>query len=256
MSSANFERRGPRRNPFLLLPSSYHTLLRAYGRQRWWPARTRFEVIVGSILTQNVSWRNAAKAIGSLRRSGLLNPERMSGVSPGRLESLIRSAGFFREKARTLLGFLRFLEARHGGSLSSCLRQPKAALRAQLLALRGIGPETADAIVLYAAGHPSFVVDAYTRRILERHGLLDGSEGYDEVQSLFEAALPGETELFKDYHALLVRAGKEHCHRSAPDCRGCPLKRHLPRRGPVPLFGPAAVRKLRNVDFNPMNWLE
>jgi len=238
MSSANSERpqypdRLPGTTPSRHLPAYYRTLFQAYGPQRWWPARTRFEVIVGSVLTQNVSWVNAEKAIGSLRRAGLLTPARMSAASPARLQSLIRPAGSFRSKARTLLGFLRFLERRHGGTLSRCLRQPKAILRTQLLGLRGIGPETADSIILYAAGHPSFVVDAYARRILERHGLLDGTEGYEEVRLLFESSLPADPKIFNDYHALLVRVGKEHCHRSVPDCRGCPLERYLARPEPV-----------------------
>ena len=230
MSSANSDRPpGPRQTPSRHLPAYYRTLLRAYGPQRWWPARTRFEVIVGSILTQNVSWANAARAICSLRRARLMDPARMSAASSARLQSLIRPAGFFNGKTRTLLGFLRFLERYHGGNLARCLRQPKAVLRTQLLALRGIGPETADSIVLYAAGHPSFVVDAYTRRVLERHGLLDGSEGYDEVRRLFESTLPADPDLYNEYHALLVRVGKEHCHRTSPDCPACPLRRYLPK---------------------------
>ncbi|HEU4402658.1 MAG TPA: endonuclease III domain-containing protein, partial [Candidatus Polarisedimenticolia bacterium] len=191
-----------RRVPFLRY---YRSLTAAYGPQGWWPARSRFEVIVGAILTQGVSWKNVERAIAALRGAGLLKPVTMGRASLPELARLIRPAGYYNQKARKLQAFLRFLRARHGGSLTRFLRQPEEPLRDQLLGIRGIGPETADSILLYAAGRPSFVVDAYTLRILARHGHLAGNETYDEVQSLLETNLPRDASLYNEYHALLVR---------------------------------------------------
>jgi len=226
MSSRAFDPGGRRRsNPY---PSYYRSLLTAYGRQRWWPARSRFEVIVGAILTQNVSWANVERAIAALRRAGLLNPREMLDAPVERLESLIRPAGFYRQKARTLRRFLALLKGEHGMSLGRLLGQPAEALRSRLLDLQGIGPETADSIVLYAAGLPVFVIDAYTRRVLGRHRLLGGRERYDEARRIIESAIPRRAGLYSEYHALLVRVAKERCHKNVPDCRGCPLEGFLP----------------------------
>ena len=229
MSSRASDPSGRRRsNPY---PSYYRALLEAYGRQRWWPARSRFEVIVGAILTQNVAWANVEKAIAALRRAGLLSPREMLKAPVARLESLIRPAGFYRQKARTLRRFLALLEGEHGMSLGRLLGQPAEALRSRLIDLRGIGPETADSIVLYAAGRPVFVIDAYTRRVLGRHRLLGGRERYDEARRIIESAMPRRASLYGEYHALLVRVAKERCHKNVPDCRGCPLERFLPAGG-------------------------
>jgi endonuclease-3 related protein len=205
---------------------------RAYGPQRWWPARSRFEVVVGAILTQAVAWKNVEKALRNLKAAGLLHPERMRRAGPGTLARLIAPAGFFNQKSGRLLAFLERLRTAHRGRLADLFRQTPSDLRAELLALPGIGRETADAIILYAAGLPVFVIDAYTRRILGRHGAARGDEPYDELRTLFERSLPRSAALFNEYHALLVRIGKRHCLKGEPLCAGCPLEPHLPSGGP------------------------
>jgi endonuclease-3 related protein len=222
------------------LLSYYHSLLRAYGPQGWWPARTPFEVIVGAILTQNVAWANVEKGITALGRAGLLEPRRMLRTPVGRIARLIRPTGFYRQKARKLRAFLDHLEARHRGDLERFLGQSLTALRSELLTITGIGPETADSIVLYAAHHPAFVVDAYTRRILARHGVIGGGESYEEIRGLLEDLLPRRTLLYNEAHALLVRVAKEHCRKALPRCSGCPLEPHLPTGGPR---APEALRR-------------
>jgi len=167
----------------------YHTLFSAWGRQHWWPAQSRFEMIVGAYLTQNTAWTNVEKALRNLRRARLLTIRGIRRTPQPELERLIRPAGYFRQKAQRLKTFVDHLDERHGGSLTRLLAQPTAELRNELLALNGVGPETADSILLYAGNHPVFVVDAYTRRILERHGLVPSSAGYEEIRELFERAL-------------------------------------------------------------------
>ena len=168
------------------LRAYYGILLRAWGRQHWWPGRTRFEVIVGAYLTQNTAWTNVERALRGLRAAGRLNVKGIRTTPLPRLESMIRSAGYFRQKARHLKTFVAFLDDRYGGSLSRLFAQPTDKLRQELLALNGVGPETADSILLYAGQHPVFVVDAYTRRILDRHGILAASAPYDKIRELFE----------------------------------------------------------------------
>ena len=167
----------------------YHTLLSAWGRQHWWPAQSRFEVIVGAYLTQNTSWTNVEKALGNLRKAHLLTTSGIRRTPQPKLEQLIRPAGYFRQKAQRLKTFVSFLDERYGGSFKRMFAQPTAKLRDELLALNGVGPETADSILLYAGNHPVFVVDAYTRRILERHGMVSSTTSYDEIRQLFEQAL-------------------------------------------------------------------
>jgi len=204
-----------------ILVEIYQRLLSAYGPQGWWPADTRFEVMVGAILTQATAWRNVERAIQRLKAAGALSPERMASFSEQELAELIRPAGFFRQKTRRLRALLRLI-GRHG-RVEGLLSLPAEELRRQLLALPGVGPETADSILLYAAGYPVFVVDAYTKRILHRLGLLSGEKaGYEEVQGLFESNLPRDPKLYGEYHALLVRHAKDHC-RARPRCPGCPL---------------------------------
>ncbi|MGY4707132.1 hypothetical protein ACVNPS_05190 [Candidatus Bipolaricaulota sp. J31] len=198
----------------------YARLLAAYGPQGWWPGDTPFEVAVGAILTQATNWRNAARAIANLKDAGSLSPEALGRLREEEIASLIRPAGFFNQKAKRLRAFLDLIR-KHGG-LEALFRLPRERLRSELLSVPGIGPETADSIVLYAAGKPSFVIDAYTRRILSRLGLISGDEDYGELQRLFEENLPRDLELYKEYHALLVRHAKEHC-RARPRCNGCPL---------------------------------
>ena len=196
-------------------------LLQAYGRQNWWPGRENpFEVVVGAILTQRTTWTNASRAVDLLRREGFLTPKAIRQVDLARLEELVHPAGFYHAKAATLKGFCDWIEK--AGGLAQLLSQPLASLRPALLSVRGIGEETADAILVYAAGLPSFVVDAYTRRLLGRLGWIVGDESYAEIQSCFTAALPGGVRVFAEAHALIVHHGKTHC-RPQPICEGCPL---------------------------------
>jgi endonuclease-3 related protein len=174
----------------------YSTLARAWGRQHWWPAKTRFEVIVGAYLTQNTSWRNVEMAMRQLRAARVLTVEGIRNVSIPRLERLIRSSGYFRQKARNLKTFVKFVDQKYGGSLTKMFARPTKKVREELLSLNGVGPETADSILLYAGQHSVFVVDAYTRRLAIRHGILTEDASYEEVRSLFERAL-SQTELIQ-----------------------------------------------------------
>lgn len=206
----------------------FDAMFALHGPQSWWPGRTRFEVIVGAILTQNTSWTNVERAIANLRREQLLSPSAIERVAPARLATLIRPSGYFRQKARKLKAFVQFLRVRYRGSLNRLFSTPTADLRQQLLAVHGIGPETADSILLYAGKHAVFVVDAYTRRILERHTLLRGGESYEEIRGLFESSLPADPKLFNEYHALVVHTGKHFCRKREPDCANCALRPFLP----------------------------
>ena len=210
------------------LATYFDALFRAHGPQHWWPGRTRFEIIVGAILTQNTSWTNVERAIASLRRERLLSPAAIEKVPAARLAKLIRCSGYFRQKARKLKAFVGFLRGRHRGSLNQLFATPTAELREQLLAVHGIGPETADSILLYAGQHRVFVVDAYTRRILERHNLIHPKASYEEIRAQFEQNLPADTPLYNEYHALIVHTGKHHCRNRQPNCAQCPLQPFLP----------------------------
>lgn len=204
----------------------FTALFTAYGPQGWWPARSKFEVIVGAILTQNTNWGNVERAITNLREAGALTPGVMHGLPQDRLAELIRPAGYFNVKARRLRNFLEHLSGNHaisGSSLTSFLKQDTGPLRAELLSINGIGPETADSILLYAANKAVFVVDAYTKRILTRHGLIGEEAGYAEMQSLFMDGLEHDSILFNEYHALIVMAGKDYCKTKKPLCKECPL---------------------------------
>lgn len=216
----------------------YERLRAAYGAQGWWPGQTPFEVCLGAILTQNTSWTNAEGALAQLRRRGLVSYRALRQVPPTRLAPLIRPSGYFNLKARRVSAFLSFLGREYGGRVASMRREAPRALRAKLLGVRGIGPETADSIVLYAAGLPLFVVDAYTRRIFARLGIISGREAYDVVQALFMNSLPGDAGLYNDYHAQIVRLAKEACRRR-PLCGRCPLETLCPRQG-VADAGPAS----------------
>jgi endonuclease III related protein len=206
----------------------FDTLFQAHGQQHWWPGRTPFEVIVGAILVQNTSWANVERAIANLRQAKLLTHAALEKVPQAKLARLIRSSGYFRQKARKLKEFVKFLRIEHRGSLAVMFRSPTAKLREQLLSVHGIGPETADSILLYAGDHPVFVVDAYARRILRRHGLACGKESYEEIRGLFEKSLPNDPKLFNEFHALIVHAGKNFCRARAPLCSRCALRPLLP----------------------------
>jgi endonuclease-3 related protein len=243
----------------------YHTLFEAWGAQHWWPAQTRFEVIVGAYLTQNTAWTNVEKALANLRRARLLSVDGIRRVSRADLERLIRPAGYFRQKAERLKLFVEFLDRRYDGSLQKLFGRPTKQLREELLSLNGIGPETADSILLYAGNHPVFVVDAYTRRILGRHEILPEKTSYEEIRELFEealktvaesvakgkagaqrleAGLPGAAhspsamstakrtalaQVYNEMHGLIVGVGKNYCRKSQPRCEACPLQKFLPQ---------------------------
>jgi len=234
----------------------YRALLSRFGPQNWWPAQSRFEVIVGAYLTQNTNWTNVEKAMANLRRARALSLAAIRDLPLSRLQTLVRPSGYFRQKAKNLKTFIAFLYKNYSGSLDRMFAQPTEKLRAELLELNGVGPETADSILLYAGNHPVFVVDAYTRRVLERHGLAGPKTSYEEIRQLIEKTLSSaeagallvaragadprhpvsrmsraaRTELAQHYnelHALIVRIGNQFC-RATPNCEGCPLKIFLP----------------------------
>jgi endonuclease-3 related protein len=246
--------------------SYYRALFQAWGPQHWWPARSPFEVIVGAFLTQNTAWTNVEKALGNLRAARLLSVSGIRRVPLAELERLIRPSGYFRQKANRLKLFIAHLDEHYGGSLTKLLSRATNQLREELLNLNGVGPETADSILLYAGNHPVFVVDAYTRRILVRHAILSEDATYEEIREVFErtltplaeladvctengkphlatgfhgAAHPPSamstakrtalTQVYNEMHGLIVGVGKNYCRKSQPRCDECPLQKFLPR---------------------------
>ncbi len=243
----------------------YGVLYRAWGAQHWWPARTRFEVIAGAYLTQNTAWTNVERALRNLRRAHVLSMEGIRRIRPARLERLIRPSGYFRQKAKRLMTFVAFVDKQYEGSLDRMFSEPTDGLREQLLNLNGVGPETADSILLYAGNHPVFVVDAYTRRILDRHGILPTQSNYEDIRRFFESSLgplaeeleqqavgrapglasgfygaahrpspmstvhrPALVQIYNEMHGLIVGVGKHFCGKSQPKCDMCPLQPFLP----------------------------
>jgi endonuclease-3 related protein len=200
----------------------YNILLDHFGPQHWWPGDTPFEVMVGAVLTQNTNWTNVSRAIDNLKEAGLLTPGALAALPEEILAQHIRPAGYFNLKAGRLHNLLALITEYEGG-LDGLFAEDTASLRTLLLSVRGIGPETADSILLYAAERPVFVVDAYTHRILSRHALIAEEADYYEIQETFLDELPEDTALFNEYHALLVRLGKEFCKKSTPRCPDCPL---------------------------------
>ena len=201
----------------------YRKLYKAYGPRHWWPGETPFEVMVGAILTQNTSWTNVEKAIQKLKGEGVLNPEGIYRLKKKELAPLIRSSGYYRIKAGRLKTFMDFLYEEFDGNLRKMGRRKLEELREKLLGVKGIGPETADSILLYGLKKSVFVVDAYTKRILSRHGLISDKASYEEVQRLFMDHLPHDEKLFNEYHALFVHLGKMVCKKN-PRCDICPIK--------------------------------
>jgi endonuclease-3 related protein len=204
------------------LQELYEILWQAFGHQGWWPGDTPFEVAVGAILTQNTNWGNVARAIQALKDHDLLDPQALRDLPEAELARLIRPAGYYNIKARRLKNFLDFLANHYENSLERMATASLERLRPALLTVKGIGPETADSILLYALSKPTFVVDAYTFRILSRHGLLPEACAYEELRQLFMSHLPPQVPLYQEFHALLVRLGKEWC-RPQPRCPSCPL---------------------------------
>ena len=214
----------------------YEAMAGALGPMHWWPAETPFEVIVGAILTQSTAWGNVERAIANLRAAGLLTASAMLRVRTARLAVLVRPSGYFRQKAKKLKAFVRFLQEGYSGSLKCMFLTPTSELREKLLSVHGIGPETADSILLYAGNHPVFVVDAYTHRIFGRHGITDGKADYEKVRALVETSIPRRPELFNELHALIVNTGKNWCRKGAPRCEECPLRPLLPANSPLSTF--------------------
>jgi endonuclease-3 related protein len=248
--------------PEAMVRQIYRMLSRAWGPQHWWPAETPFEVIVGAILTQNTSWTNVERALTSLRQDNALTVEALRNVPVSTLERLIRSSGYYRQKAQALKNFIAYLDQGYGGSLERMFTMPTLQLRNELLSVKGIGHETADAVLLYAGRHGVFVVDAYARRILSRHNIVSADERYDEIRELVERALreKGEklrtngaaagilperfvvhepsamsrsastplSQVFNEMHGLLVQVGKHYCRKDKPNCSSCPLQALLP----------------------------
>ncbi len=207
----------------------FDALLGRFGPQHWWPGRTRLEMCVGAILTQNTAWKNVEKAIVNLRAARALNVRALHSADMKMLAQWIRPAGYFNVKAQRLREFTTMLVDDFGGSLDKLFSLPTEKLRERLLAVKGIGPETADCIVLYAARRPVFVIDAYTRRFMSRHDWAAHAASYDHLAKVFEAALPRDETLFNEYHALIVALGKEFC-RTKARCDGCPLRKFLPEK--------------------------
>lgn len=201
----------------------YQLLYAHFGPQNWWPGESPFEVMVGAILTQNTNWKNVEQAIGNLKKADVLSLQAMSELSQPALAQYIRPAGYFNIKATRLQNFFSLINNNWDGDLDYFLLQPATVLREQLLSVKGIGPETADSMVLYAAEKPIFVVDAYTSRILHRHNIIDESFEYYQIQELFMDNLEEDCRLFNEYHALIVQTGKGFCKKTNPDCDHCPL---------------------------------
>jgi endonuclease-3 related protein len=245
----------------------YGVLYRAWGAQHWWPAETQFEVIAGAYLTQNTAWTNVERALQNLRRADVLSVEGIRKIRLARLERLIRPSGYFRQKAKRLKTFIAFVDKHYDGSLDQMFSQPTDHLREQLLSLNGVGPETADSILLYAGNHPVFVVDAYTRRILDRHGILSQKTEYEGIRQLFQTSLlplareleyaPASatpalesgfrgaahppsamstahrtalTQVYNEMHGLIVGVGKQYCKKAKASCEQCPLRPFLPEK--------------------------
>jgi len=207
------------------LKAIYRSLYGHYGPRHWWPGDTKLEIIVGAILTQNTAWTNVEKAVKNLKKEKVLTVKKLSSISEKKLSRLIRPAGYYNIKARRIKNFLRFLNNFYGGNIRRMFRTRTDSLRNELLAVNGIGPETADSILLYAGEKPVFVVDAYTKRIFSRHGYIKESANYDEVQEFFLKRLPLNAGMFNEFHALIVELGKKLCRRKKPLCNICPIRR-------------------------------
>jgi endonuclease-3 related protein len=225
------------------LRQAYRLMRKRFGHLHWWPGETPFEVCVGAILTQNTAWSNVERAIANLKAAGALEPRRMLARPEAELAALIRPAGYFNVKTRRLRAFLEVLVKEHGGEVANLMRGPTAAVRERLLNIHGIGPETADSMLLYAGGHLSFVIDAYTKRIFTRHGWWQGASGkngktntaeeYGSLKALCEQSLRQKRagqrlDYWQDYHAQIVMVGKHYCANRNPDCASCPLRPLLP----------------------------
>lgn len=204
----------------MILSEIYHKLLKHFGKQYWWPAETRFEVIIGAILTQQTTWKNVELVIENLKDKELLDPHSLATAPPNHVEALIRHTGFYRQKARRIINFSKYLVTKYDGSLNKFFSGPQDQIRRELLSLEGIGPETADSILLYAADRLIFPIDAYTIRLCERLGMKEMR--YEKLREFFENSLPRDLEVYKELHALIDKLGKTYC-KNSPQCSICPL---------------------------------
>ena len=216
-----------------MLDEMYNRMFEAFGSQHWWPGDSALEIMVGAVLTQNTSWTNVESAIRNLREANLLHLHQLYEASDADIESAIRPAGYFRVKTQRLKNLLGFV-TNEFGNLDAMFEEPLEELRPRLLSVNGVGPETADAILLYAGNMPTFVVDAYTTRIVERHGWVPLGSSYETIKRHFETQLSPSVAHFNEFHALIVQIGKHHC-KPTPRCDDCPLKPMLPSTGIVGL---------------------
>lgn len=207
--------------------SIYKTLYRRLGPQDWWPGDTDFEVMVGAILTQNTTWTNVEKAITNLKTGNILAPKKLDMAPLGKLKKMIKPSGFYNIKTARLKEFLRFLKNKCNYDIGRLKNSDIGTLRVELLNVKGIGPETADSIILYALDKPTFVVDAYTKRIFSRHKIFDKNSGYEEIKNIFEENLPKRIKIYNEFHALIVNVGKNYCRAKKMLCDECPLKEYL-----------------------------
>ena len=207
-----------------ILMEIYNLLFTAFGPQNWWPAETDLEMMIGAILTQNTSWSNVEKAIQNLKEKDLISVKGLSDIPAPILAEYIRPAGYYNLKVRRLKNLISLIQDKHDGDLNSLFSLDTETIRKELLSVKGIGLETADSMILYGAGRALFVVDTYTHRILSRHGLIEEEAGYFEIQMLFMDTLPHDVGLFQEFHALLVKTGKDFCRRK-PLCPDCPLEK-------------------------------
>lgn len=206
-----------------ILLDIYDRLFKSFGKQHWWPGDTDFEIVVGAILTQNTNWGNVEKAIKNLKKAKMFTPRKLYEIDIKKLAELIRPSGYFNVKAKRLKHFIEWLFLKYNGSLPNMFKQDYVKLREELLSINGIGRETADSILLYAAQKPMFVIDAYTKRVLVRHELIPEDYEYEEMKAFFEENLPEDVSLYNEYHALLVRVGKYYC-KPKEQCEECPLR--------------------------------
>lgn len=213
--------------PSVDLHEIYHALLNHFRHRNWWPGDTPLEVIVGAILTQNTAWKNVEKAIGRLKEAGVLSIKGLRTIPREHLAELIRPSGYYNQKALKIKAFLAFLQREYRGNLTRMFREDTRVLREKLLQVKGIGPETADSILLYAGGHLTFVVDLYTYRVATRHGWVPEDIDYESLREFFQDRIRPDVELYNDFHAQLVAVGNQYC-RKTPCCEECPLKPFLP----------------------------